>query len=350
MAVAAPQQQVCPTCGQSISPALRREMEERVVAAAAELRAELEARFKAEQTTLQLQRDQAREQLEKANEEKASADRRLKEALEAERKKVEAELAKKREGERAEERIVYQNELNAQLVKAKAEDQVTLLALQKHATELERKLAEHAASKPEVIDIDLLDDLKAAFKDDRIIRLPEAEVSDLVVEVKHRSTICGRILIDSKPRAKWLAQYGNKLTDEVTEQKADCGILATQHFPKGTSQLARHGDDVLIVHPAHVIEVVGMVRHALIKMHRAKLTEEKRTEKKLELSHITSASFVRKLADIGKLAGELETIDADEKKEHDRVWKKRGMVTRKIGDLNKSLTDGLNDIVLGIEK
>lgn len=356
----ATQQRACPWCGQGISPAqfvlienrIRKEMEERAATAAAELRSELEGRFKIDKTTLELQRDTAREELAKANEEKASAERQLKEAREAERKKVETELGEKRDVERKQEREIYDAELKAERVKAKAEDQAAVQALQKQVADLERALAEHAASKPEVIDIDLLEELKAAYKDDRVVRLPEPEVSDIIIDVKSRNQICGRILIDSRPRAKWLAQYGNKLADDLAEQKAQHAILATEHMPKKSrAQLARHGDEVLVVHPVNVVEIVGILRQSLIQAHRAKLTEEKRADKKQELyAYITSPTFMRKLADVGKLTRELETIDADEKKEHDRVWKKRGLVREKIADLNKSLTNGLNDIVLGIQK
>lgn len=356
------QQEACPWCEQRIPRTLflqiqnkmRQQEQERFAAQEVQLRAQLaadraalETRVKADQAALQFKFDTMREQLEKANEEKAASERRTKELL----AEAEADWLKKQQEERKREREILDADYKAKMVKEKADDQEAIKAMQKQVADLELKLAEHALSKPEVVDINLHDELKTTYKDDTIRRVPNADVNDLVVEVKHRGKVCGKILIDARPRTAWRVSYATKLADELKKQDADAAILATLHFPGDNEQLCHHSDDVLIAHPARVVELVGILRQALIRMHRANLSEEKRTEKTQQLyKHITSAAFVRRLADVEQVAKDMDAIDTEEKKEHDRISKRRGLLRTKLVEAHKGIVAGINDIVDGIEK
>lgn len=355
----------CPVCKQPISRAayvqienrIRHEEQQRNAAIEAERlveRAAWEAKVKADQSTLQLRYNEASEKLEKLSEAAADSERRLKEAVTAaalaERTKVEAEQLKKQQAEREGDRALLEAAFNQRMVKAQVDSQETNKALQKEVAELQKKLAEQAGLKPEVVDIDLLEELKGAYTTDKIVRIPDAEVIDLEIEVRYKNTACGRILVDSRPRTSWRSTYATKLAAEMAAQRAEHAILATQHPPKNKGAICRE-DEILIVHPHHVVEIVGLLREALIRMHRTKLSDEKRAEKKLKLyDHITSTTFRRRLAEVGKLAEELGELAVEEKKEHDRMWKKRDLVATKIGTVNRGVIEEINDIVDGIEK
>src|SRR5262249_591531 len=136
---------------------------------------------------------------------------------------------------------------------------------------------------------------------------------------------------------------------DMIEQRAEHAILSTLHFPRGATELYRHDDDVLLVHPARVVELVGILRLALVRMFQAKLSTVQRADKKLQLyDHITSDRFRRKLADSGKVAQQLLDLDVDEVKEHNRVWKTRGGLLKRLEAVNAEVVGEINDIVDGV--
>jgi len=313
----------------------------------------LETKAKAERATHELQLQSLRESLDKANDEKEQFDRKLKEAATsaatAERKKLEAELAQKHQAELNREREL----LKTQLVKQKAENQDATKALQKQIADLQKRIAEQANENPEVVNIDIVEALKGEFKGDRVIRLPKTEKNDsggdVLVEIKYKNAVCAKILLDTRMRGNWQTSYATKLHAEAAAQTADYAVVATVHFPKGASELHRH-DDVLLVHPARIVEVVGILRDALVRMFKNKLSSEQRAEKKALLyDHITSDAFRRKLTDVNKVTEEIAEIDAEEQDTHARVWRKRGFAMQKLQKLHKQVTDEIDDIVDGIE-
>jgi hypothetical protein len=370
--VVAQQQEACPWCGQHISRTkfiqietrIREEEKRRLEQVEEEMRAKLaserevlETMFKADRTSLELQLRDLRESVEKANEDKAEFDRMLKEATAnaatAERKKLGVELAQKHQAELDHERELLKADSAKQMLKHDAENQETMKALQKQIADLQRKIAEQSAETTDVVDIDLVEELKAAFKGDRVLSLPKADKAnssgDVLVEVKYKSTICGKILIDSQIRGNWQSSYATKLRIAMVEQEADHALLSTVHFPKGTSELHRH-DDVLLVHPARIVELVGILRETLVRMFKNKLSNDQRVDKKARLyDHITSHAFRRKLADAEKITQEVLDIDAEEYEVHQRVWKKRGLAMKKLQTIRKQVDDEINDIVDGIE-
>jgi hypothetical protein len=362
------QQEACPWCGQRIShkqfieieARIRAEEKRRFAAVEAEARAKLaaeretlETRYRADRTSFELALQQAKEQLDQAREAQAEFDRRLKETTEsavlAERKRIEAETARKLQTEREHDRELLKADFDQKMLKQDAENQKAAQALRKQVAELQRRLEEQAARKPEVVDIDVFEQLKAEYRDDRVLRLPRGEAGgDILLEVKYKGAICGRIILDSRNRGNWQTSYATKLRTDMVEQKAEHAILSTLHFPRGATELCRY-DDVLLVHPARVIELVGILRQALVRMFQTRLSNEQRADKKLRLyDHITSELFRRKLSDTGKLTQQLLDLDVEEVKEHNRVWKTRGGLLKKLETVSSEVVGEINDIVDGL--
>jgi hypothetical protein len=362
------QQEACPWCGQRISHKQFVEIEARIRAeekrrlqvveaeAQARLAAEreaLETRYKADRSSLELALLQAKEQLDSARELQAEFDKRLREATEtaviAERKKAEVEAARKHQAERERERELIKADFDQKMLKQDAENQKAAQALRKQVFELQRKLEDQAARRPEVIDIDLFEQLRAEYPEDRVLRLPKGEAGgDVLVEVKYKGSVCGRIILDSRNRGNWQTTYATRLRTDMVEQQADHAILSTLHFPRGAAELCRH-DDVLVVHPARVVELVGILRQALVRMYQARLSNVQRADKKARLyDHITSELFRRKLSDTGKLSQQLLELDVEEVKEHNRVWRTRGGILKRLEAVNSEVVGEINDIVDGL--
>lgn len=303
--------------------------------------------------TLQKAKDQLEKANEKAKEHQAEFDRRLKEATESaaatERKKVEAELARLHGAEREREREVLKADYDQKMLKQHVEGQNAAQGLRKQVAELQRRLDEQAARRPDVVDIDVFEQLRTDYPEDRVLRLPRGDAGgDLLVEVMYKATICGRIVLDSRARGNWQTGYAAKLRMDMVEQRADHAILATLHFPRGASELCRH-DDVLLVHPARVSELVGILRQALVRMFQTRLSVAQRADKKSKLyDHITSELFRRKLDDAGKLTRQLLDLDVEEVKDHTRVWKTRGGILKRLETANSEVVGEINDIVDGL--
>lgn len=363
------QQEACPWCGQriphkqfvDIQARIRAEEKRRLEAAEAEAHARLaaerealETRYRADRSSLELTLQQLKEQLDKAREEQAEFDRRLKQAAEgaalAERKRVEAEVAKRYQVERERERDLIKADFDQKMLKQDVENQKAAQALRKQVADLQRKLEEQATRRPEVVDIDVFEELRAAYTDDRVLRLPKGESGgDILIEVKYKDTLCGRIILDSRNRGNWQTSYATRLRADMVEQGADHAILSTLHFPRGATELWRHNDDVLLVHPARVVELVGILRQSLVRMFQIKLSNVQRAEKKSRLyDHITSDMFRRKLADTGKLTQQLLELDVEEVKEHTRVWRTRGGLLKRLEAVNSEVVGEINDIVDGM--
>jgi hypothetical protein len=366
---AARQREACPWCGQTIShkqfldieARIRTEEKRRLETANAELQAKLaaerealETRHKADRTTLELMLLELKEQLDKAREERAEFDKRLKETAEAaataERKKTEAEAIQKHHAERERERELLKADFDQKMVKQEAENQKAAHALRKQVSELQRKLEDQAARRPEVVDVDVFEQLRTEHAEDRVLRLPRGEAGgDILVEVRYKGATCGRIILDSRVRGNWQTSYAARLRSDMVEQIADHAILSTVHFPRGAAELCRH-DDVLLVHPARVLELVGILRQSLVRMHQIRLSNAERADKKLRLyEHITSEMFRRKLADAGKLTQQLLDLDVEEVKEHTRVWRTRGGILKKLEAVEAEVAGEINDIVDGID-
>src|SRR5215467_6081523 len=232
MATAAAKQQVaCPWCGQPIAHKQFLEIEARIRAEekrrfdAAETAAQarfaadretLETRYRADRASLELTLLQQKEQLDSAREAQSEFDKRLREASEAaalsERKKVEAEVARKHQAERERERELIKADFDQKMLKQDAENQKAAQALRKQVAELQRKLEDQATRRPEVVDVDVFEQLKAEYGEDRVLRLPKGEAGgDVLIEVKYKGTICGRIILDSRNRGNWHTSYAAKL-------------------------------------------------------------------------------------------------------------------------------------------
>lgn len=368
MATPAVKQDACPWCGQRISHKQFVEIEARIRAEEkrrletveaemhlklAEEREVIETRYRADRMSLELTLQKVKEQLERAKENQAEFDKRLKEAVDdaaaSERRRVELEVVRKHQAEREHEREVLKADFDQKMLKQDAENQKAAQVLRKQLAELQRRLEDQSAKKPEVVDIDVFEELRAAYPDDRLLRLPRGEAGgDILLEVKYKGAVCGKIILDSRARGNWQTGYAAKLRSDMVEQDADHAVLATLHFPRGASELCRH-DDVLLVHPARAVELIGILRQALVRMFQTRLSNAQRTEKKLRLyEHITSEMFRRKLADTGKLAQQLLDLDVEEVKEHNRVWRMRGGILKKLEAVNSEVVGEINDIVDGL--
>ncbi|MDQ3282832.1 MAG: DUF2130 domain-containing protein [Acidobacteriota bacterium] len=263
---------------------------------------------------------------------------------------VKAQFDKQRKKELAEFRAALEKDRNAALAKKDAEFAREREALEKKIVEMSRRVKKGGGDAAEGADIDLYDDLRAAFPEDHIVRTKGKSSDQLLYEVRYKGKNAGRILIDATPRAAWQHAFVTNLRRAQSEAGADHALLATPAFPSGKRELFID-NGVVVVAPARLRAIVEVLRRALIAMHVAKLSDAERADKLSRLfKFITSAAFKKKLGEASDLTTEALQIDVDEKRAHDLVWKKRGTVLTRIKQVLRDIDTDVSAIIESTEE
>lgn len=254
---------------------------------------------------------------------------------------VKTQLEKQRRKELADVRQILQKDRDLALAKKEAAFARERDALQKKIVDISRRVKKGGVEIAEGSEIDLYDELRAAFPDDQISRRRD----NLLVEIRYKGKAAGRLLVAAKPRAAWQQAFVTKLRQEQSEAGADHAILATAVFPAGKKELFVDSG-VIVVAPARVRAIVEVLRKASIAMHVAKLSDAERADKLNKLfKFMTSPAFKRKLAEASELATEALQIDVDEKRAHDLVWRKRGTVLTRIKQVLRDIDTDVSAII-----
>ena len=375
--------ETCPTCGTELARAkylevqkrLREqdlEQSKRIAAEVQRLVADDRKRFAAEQEKkwekaqaaeatmkrkLEEQHEalkETKEDLEKLKRDKAALEKQRKEVVEKAvakaTEKKEAEMAKKAETDLARAREALQAEHDKEMFKKMGEVNRDKEAALKKVKELERRIeAKPANTLGDGGEIDVYEELKAAFesKGDKIRRVPKGTPGpDIVHDVHFKGTSCGKIVLDTKNRQVWQNSYTSKLRDDMLQANADYAILPTLVFPKDKRELCVQ-DNVLVTSPGRVVELVRILRNALIRFQQASRSSEERATKTVKLyAFINSEEFRQKFDLATGLTLDLIKIDGDEQDAHRKVWTKRDQVVKKmkaaLGDIDDDITAIIN--------
>ena len=257
-----------------------------------------------------------------------------------------AKLAKQMKKEVADVRAILQKDRENAILKKEAEFARERAAMQKKIADLSKRAGKAGGELGEGGEIDLFEELRAAFPEDELSRTKGKGTSgNILHDVRYKGTSAGRILIDSRPRGAWQHGFVVKLREDQSSLGADHALLATTVFPAGRRELFIDSG-VIVVAPARVRPMIEVLRKALISMHVAKLSDAERADKLGRLfKFMTSPAFKRKLAEASDLAGEALQIDVDEKRAHDNVWKKRGTVLTRIKNVLREIDTDVSAIV-----
>jgi len=364
----------CPWCGSPISHAkfveietkIREQGQKKLAEAEAALRKRLEEKFIRDLDTQKraaekLAKEEAEKLVAKAASERNLALEKLKqsEAREASiRKQAQEQADRKLTAMLEEAELQRQKELNQQrLILEKAKDQDLLKqqaefnrkseALQKKMLEMERQLQRKTPNEiGEGAEIDVFEVLRETFPADQVTRTPKGQPgADILQEVMHKGESCGRIILDSKNRQAWQNAYITKLRQDQTEAKAEQAILATTVFPSGKKELCVESD-VIVVNPARVVYIVGLLRQAMVTMHIRGLSIKERTGKMNQVyKFITSEAYTQRVREATKLTGDILELDVHEKNAHDNVWRKRGALARRLHSVLREVDTEISAIV-----
>ncbi len=240
----------CPWCDQAVPHEKFAEIKSRIAAKEREQHEEVTNRLKEEfarekAETEARAREEGRKAAEAAIEARLATAEAARTAADAARTAAETALQAEREAlEKAKTVAVLAEQAKAFEERQKLQEKV--LGLQK---QLENKTAQELGEGPEV---DLFEQLKAAFEGDRLRRvLKGAQGADVIHEIVHKGQVCGKIIYDSKNRNAWKSEFVTKLRADQLAERAEHAVLSSNKFPAGTQQLHIQ-DGVIIAHPGRV--------------------------------------------------------------------------------------------------
>jgi hypothetical protein len=278
---------------------------------------------------------------------KLAEDAKLREAEIRKQAKLEADKALQKEL-RTQREAVEKDRDNA-ILKKQAEISRERDGWQKKIKELERRIQKQTANQlGDGAEIDLYETLRETFEDDRVNRVPKGQNgADIHHQVRYKGQPCGLIVIDSKNHQGWSNSFVPKLREDQVAAGADHAILSTSAFPSGEKEMCIQSD-VIIVSPARVVHVVELLRKALISMYVLGLSTKERSDKTDQLYKlITSDSYKGRFNEAVKISEEILLVDVEEQKAHSTVWRNRGMLSKRMGNVLRGIDTDVSAIIEG---
>ncbi|MGQ0672065.1 MAG: DUF2130 domain-containing protein [Hyphomicrobium sp.] len=351
--------EVCPTCQQPIANDRLAEITSRLQAREREQANELAARMRDQfarerrdaevkaKAELEVARTEAREVAEAANRQRIADIEAAQRSAANELEQLKASQAVALAAKEVELRRVLEADKVGAVQAEQAKSFEANQRFQAKIAELQRQLENRTAQDlGECAEMDLFETLKAEFPGDRISRVDKGVAgADIVHDIQHNGQICGRIVYDAKNRSAWRNEYVSKLRQDQSDASADHAVLASKVFPAGVKELHVQ-DGVVIVAPARVLVIAGLLRRQTVQTHALRLSSEARAEKTSALyAFIMSERCAHLLASIETQADDLTDLDRREEKAHQTVWKRRAELIRNVQRSHADLTSEIERII-----
>jgi hypothetical protein len=223
------------------------------------------------------------------------------------------------------------------------------LKLEEQLQDMQRRLqAKTAHQLGEPAEADLYEALAMAFPDDRVSRVVKGmRGPDVLIEVIDHGEVVGKIVLDSKNRARWSNKFTTKLRSDQIAEGADHAILSSSVFPAGTQQLYIQ-DGVIVASPQRVVVLVHLLRKQIIDNFVQKLGAEARNEKADRLYTFILSPAADDLFDrLLKLTRDLSALDTTEVKAHQATRAKRAELVQSVVAIREQFCGVVAEIVGG---
>lgn len=365
--------EVCPWCEQAISHGKFEEIRQRMAAEQnarlAEVIAQHEQDKAASERKAKAEVEQMRQELAVAAEAKLVAVRReaqqaaeaagLAKLAEIQARLASAEAARAiAQQEKAALQEAQEENIAARLQEVQRERDAAVLAEKSKAfdesqrlhmklQDLQRQLEAKTANElGEALEIDLFEQLKAAFEGDRIWRVAKGvNGADVIHEVVHNGQVAGKIIYDAKNRNAWQNEFVNKLRADKIAESADHAILSSNKFPKDKKEIHPQ-DGVIVANPARVVALAEILRGQILRMHALRASEQERGEKTQELyTFITSEHFKQLVDQVEMQTAKMLELDSKEQEAHRRLWDQRSKLIRSVQKARSDLSFEVDRII-----
>jgi hypothetical protein len=341
----------CPVCGSQISTGrlneiqnkIRQEEKERLATVEANMRSQLEAeklKFKKQAEDAANKKYEALQgQLNEVNklfeESRRQNQEMIKQAKDEAKKESEAEIKRYKE--------VFGKEQELAVYKLETKHGKEIESYIKKVDELQRQLMKKAEESIEGGELDILEVLKESFEEDSFTFT--ADNKYILQEVHYKNEPCGQIIIDPKKRQNWQTTYVTKIRESQIATQAEHAVLAALSFPQGKKELCLEGK-IIVVSPARLVCVVTVLREAMIKMYKMGLSiVERATKLDVLYEYIVSGAYLQLSSEAIRLTSEISKLDAEEVDQHQRVWKKRGLLTKGVQKTLAEINEQIEAVV-----
>jgi hypothetical protein len=226
-------------------------------------------------------------------------------------------------------------------------EKAKVLKLQSDLADVQRKLEGKSANElGEGSEVDLFEQLKAAFDGDRIVRVGKGvNGADVIHEVIHNGRVCGKIVYDAKNRNAWQNEFVTKLRADKIAQGADHAILSSNKFPKDKAQV-HYQDGVIVAAPARVPAIVQLLRDQVVRMHELRVSKEGREQKSIEIYAFITSEHCKQLIDqVETQAARMLDLDGKEQEAHRRLWDQRKKLITTVQKARSDLVFEIDRII-----
>ncbi len=285
----------CPYCGQAlVDEQAARRLQRREQERMAELRREAEKELAGRIARLQAQLRQAK---------KDTSEQRATLAKEAERQ--------------AEKKIGRRVALLERAVREREEENKSL------HRRLERLTAHDRGDAHEE---DVFERLRGAFRDDELKRTGRSgDILHIVNDGSGNAPVrAGLIVYECKDTARWSGAFLTQIRRAGEAHHTPHLVLVTNAFPPREKGDLCVRDGVVIVRPARLVDLVEIIRQAVVDIHRAGSSVDGQAMKSTELySYMASDEFRQEFALVVRLTDELGKLLEKEQAAHSRSWQQR---------------------------
>ena len=245
---------------------------------------------------------------------------------------IKSQVKRARKNEREQVKIKYaklENTFKSTLGQMKTKNK-ELRRQGEQIKELERQLESRTTPQIEglLFEDKLAKELRERFPGDRVER--KGKRGDVLHFVKQKDQEVGVIVYECKRVKHYKRDHVRQAAEAKEKREADFAILVTSAMKKSTQGLfVERG--VIVVHPAGVLSIVGILRQQIIQIAAMKLGQlQKKEAVKLVMEYLEGPEFTNSMDAIIQ-----ESISAcdelnDEMEKHKIRWNKRYLMYSKI--------------------
>ena len=304
---------------------LEGELEKREKDLKKEAEKEQEDKIKAIEKKFEEEREK-RKALQRLEVEKMELEQKLKDkdeevALEMKKEKLRIEESlTKQLSEKILSREREKSELEMQKLKKQLNDQKKL------TEESQRKLEQGSMqTQGEILELALEQLLRDSFPYDEVIEVGKGRKgADCILEVKNQTgKRVGRIVFESKRTKEFKKDWIHKLKEDTLSDQGDVSVLVTQTLPKD-QEMFDEKDGVWICRFGEVVSLVKSLREGILRVARAKSSQENKGDKKEMLyNYFTSNEFRQQVETINSAYLSLKSGIDRERMQMEKIWKER---------------------------
>ncbi len=294
----------------SIEADIRKKVADAASTELADLRNQVDEKAKALKEARK-QELELRKQQRQLEEEKGNLELEVTRRLDEERRKVRDETVKKAEDEHR--------------LKDKEKDK-TIADMKAQLADMQRRVEQGSQqTQGEVLELDLEEQLKAAFPLDGIEPVPKGtKGADVIQRVSDRSgRSCGTIVWEAKRTKNWGSGWVDKLKGDQREAKADLAVLLTTAMPKGIDTFGQQ-EGVWVTSYGCAMGLGSALRDSLIHVAAARAASTgKQGKMELLYDYLSGPDFRRRIEAIVEAFVSLKAELDKEKVAMNKIWAAR---------------------------